>query len=140
MNTDQNYVGKGTHANDSEQSAKTTPQKAIITAERTSNVGNRQPGADLEREYQQLYLMVSNFLNEAGTSGLIELVNGLMLDAVNSNIGFDPESDYEPAKQYPISQADLARMFSANQLTSFLVRLSEKQRHISRLRNEYTNL
>lgn len=139
MNTDQNYVGKGTHANNSEQSVNTIAQRALITAETSSVVDNRQSGEDLEKEYQQLYMMVSNFLYEAGTSGPVDLVNGLMLDAVHSNIGFDPESEYEPAKQYPISQADLARMSSANQLTSFLVRLSEKQRHISKLRNEYTN-
>ncbi|GAB3805572.1 hypothetical protein GCM10028819_39070 [Spirosoma humi] len=128
MNTEQNYVGKGTHANDSEQSAKTVLQTSFT-------VDNRQPDSDLEREYQQLYMMVSNFLYEAGTSGPVDLVNGLVLDAVHSNIGFDPESEYEPAQEYPISQADLARMFSANQLTSFLIRLSEKWQRIKRLKS-----
>lgn len=87
----------------------------------------------LANQYKELHSLISSFLNEGGTSNPVELINELMLGNMYSSIGFDPESPYEPSKQYPICQADLARLFSATRLTQFLVKLGETWQRIERL-------
>ncbi|WP_020603998.1 hypothetical protein [Spirosoma spitsbergense] len=131
MNTEQNYAGQTDHATTAVQRAQSLGQSVTQATE--------QPAANLDREYQSLYRLVSNFLMEAGTSGPVDLVNGLLMDSVNHSAGLDPEADHEPTKQHTVTQADLNRMFSANQLTGFLVRLSEQWQHINRLRSESMN-
>ncbi|QDK79557.1 hypothetical protein EXU85_13470 [Spirosoma sp. KCTC 42546] len=126
MNTEQNYVGKGDYAT-------TLPQSAQNEAQTSSTVDNRQPNPLLSSQYRELHRLINGFLNEAGTSGPVELVNELLQECTHRAIGFDPESDYEPSKEYPITQADLTRIFNATQLTQFLVRLGETWQRIEKL-------
>ena len=128
MNTEQNYVGQIDHATTAVQRAQNLGQSVTQATE--------QPADNLNREYQSLFRLVSNFLMEAGTSGPVDLVNGLLMDSVYNSAGLDPEANNDPTKQHTVTQADLNRIFSANQLTGFLIRLSEQWQHINRLRSE----
>jgi hypothetical protein len=113
MCTQQNYVGKGDSANDSEQSANTAPSNPSTVDNQLNPTQHIVVNRQVYEAQTKLLALVEDFTSCHGASSPVEVVNDLLyrwLTLPTTNLALD---------------ANQAQLLVAQQLINFLTELSE---------------
>ncbi|WP_041616297.1 hypothetical protein [Spirosoma linguale] len=113
MCTEQNYVGKGDSANDSEQSANTAPSILSLANNQPDSTQQIVINQQVHEAQTKLLALVSDFMDCHGASSPVEVVNDLLfrwLTLPSTNLALN---------------ANQTQLLVAQQLVNFLTELSE---------------
>ncbi|ADB41294.1 hypothetical protein [Spirosoma linguale] len=123
MNTDQNYLGKGDYANDSEQSANTAPS-ITSTADNQPNLTQQvKVNRQVYEAQKKLLALVEDFIDCHGVSSPVEVVNDLLfrwLTLPSTDLALD---------------TNRTQLLVAQQIINFLTELSESAAKLEQMAN-----